>query len=119
MGSPDCHKILCTWGQLPTGQPTANTKNNSKREQVKITDLLAGLALREPGLLQGAASSLPWFVSGWGGRNPGASLPDSSVTTTPGESRVLLGFATKGMKLKFGFLGFLIFRRTLEILQLR
>ena len=55
-------------------------------------NLVVGLARREPGLRQGAASSLPEFVSGWGGTNPGASFPDSSVTTTPGESsgRLLL-----------------------------
>ena len=55
--------------------------------------LVVGLARSEPGLRQEAASSLPELDSGWGGTKPGASLPSSSVTTTPGESRGRLLFA--------------------------
>ena len=62
--------------------------------------LVVGLARREPGLLQEAASSLPEFASGWGGTKPGASLPASSVTTTPGESRGRLLFAKNKIVVK-------------------
>merc|ERR1712155_46147 len=52
--------------------------------------LVVGRARKDPGLRHGAASSLApaavALVSGCGGAKPGASLPDSSVTTTPGES---------------------------------
>ena len=51
---------------------------------------MVGRARKDPGLRHGAASSLApaavALVSGCGGAKPGASLPDSSVTTTPGES---------------------------------
>ena len=48
---------------------------------------LMGRDRTDPGRRQGAISSLPPSVSGCGGANPGAdSLPDSSVTSNPGES---------------------------------
>ena len=51
---------------------------------------LVGRERSEPGRRQGAISSLPPSVSGCGGANPGAdSLPDSSVTSRPGESGTL------------------------------
>ena len=56
---------------------------------ISHTHLFVGLALREPGRLQGATSSLLLAAeSSWGGAKPGAaSLPPSSVTTRPGCSR--------------------------------